>query len=354
MTDVRIVLLGNSFASKVQLPALRWAGGNQVVGLAGADATKARKTADEWDIPHATGDWRELMELDPNLVIVSTPVHLHAKMVRAALQTRAAILCEKPFALDAEEAAPLVEAAAGRLALIDHQLRWSPWRRALTAKVQEGFLGQPWSARVSMLFGSAKRLTAPWSWWYDASRGGGTLGAIGSHMLDALQLDLGGVQSVRAELRTHVPVRRDANGLQHEVTADERALCWLRMECGAEVNLEADVTAPGGGGSLVEYVGSEGSLRLVGETTLLAARHGEEHAAVEVEEPPTCEQLGMPDQGPFARMLPAYLRDILGAVSRGESTLPRAATFADGLATVRIMDAARRSAARASWESCTP
>ena len=62
----------------------------------------------------------------------------------------------------------------------------------------------------------------------------------------------------------------------------------------------------------------------------------------------------MKDGGPFARMLPGYLRDVVGAVSRGESTLPGAATFADGLATVRIMDAARRSAAGASWESCAP
>ena len=45
---VRIVVFGNSFAARVQLPALRWAGANRVVGIAGADAKKAAATAERW------------------------------------------------------------------------------------------------------------------------------------------------------------------------------------------------------------------------------------------------------------------------------------------------------------------
>ena len=48
MSDVRIALLGNSFASKIQLPALRRVGGNEVIGIAGADSKKARATAARW------------------------------------------------------------------------------------------------------------------------------------------------------------------------------------------------------------------------------------------------------------------------------------------------------------------
>ena len=70
---VRIALLGNSFAEAIQLPALRHAGGNQVVGLAGGDGAKARATAERWDIPVATDDWTELLALvgaphDPHLL----------------------------------------------------------------------------------------------------------------------------------------------------------------------------------------------------------------------------------------------------------------------------------------------
>jgi len=41
MKEVRVLVVGNGFASRVQLPALRHVGGNRVVGLAGADRTKA-------------------------------------------------------------------------------------------------------------------------------------------------------------------------------------------------------------------------------------------------------------------------------------------------------------------------
>ncbi|MFT5478767.1 MAG: putative dehydrogenase, partial [Planctomycetota bacterium] len=133
---VRIGLIGNSFASKVQLPALRQIGGNIVVGIAGADEDKARDTAREWGIPKASGDWRDIIALDCDLVILTTPVHLHAPMVRAALETRAAILCEKPFTLNAGEARELADEAHGRLALLDHQLRWSPWRRRMREMFQ--------------------------------------------------------------------------------------------------------------------------------------------------------------------------------------------------------------------------
>ena len=353
---VRTVLLGNSFASRVQLPALRWAGGAEVVGIAGADARKAARTAREWSIPHATDAWRDLLELDPDLVIVTTPVHLHAPMVLAALETRAAILCEKPFALEAGEARVLADRAAGRLALIDHQLRWSPWRRRMSQLVREGFLGRPWSAEVTMRDGSKKRIAAPYSWWYDAERGGGTLGAIASHMIDALCVDFGPIESVRARLVTYVRERTDESGEPHSVTADEHATLWLHTHGGASVTVDANLMAPASAhGSWIEYVGDEGTLRLENETRLVSARLGETPREIDVPAPlPSFEELGLADVGIFARVLPLYLRDVVRAVAEGASELPGAATFADGLATLRVLDAARRSSLEEAWVPCSP
>ncbi len=350
----RVALVGNSFASKVQLPCLRWVGENEVVSIAGADADKAARIADRWEIPHATGDWRTSLEQDPDLVIIATPVHLHGEIVRATLETSAAILCEKPFTLDAAEAAALTDGARGRLALIDHQLRWSPWRRRMKSLVDEGFLGAPWSGRVQMLFGAPGRIDAPWGWWYDAERGGGMLGAIGSHMLDGLLHDLGPVEAVCARLLTYRPERTDTEGRAHAVTADEHATLWLRLANGAQVELDTNIMAPGSTGSLVEYVGSEGTLRLDDEEHLVGARHGDTVAPIDVpDDVPTAEELGTEGYGGmFPRVLPLYLRDVLQAVRDGATELPGAATFADGLATMRVMDAARRSARDGGWVDC--
>lgn len=350
---VRVAVFGNSFATKAQLPALRWAGGNTVIGIAGADRAKAESTAKAWAIPNATDDWHTLLALDPDLVIITTPVHLHAPMVRGVLETNAAILCEKPFALDAKEAAELTTAATGRLAVLDHQLRWSPWRRKLRELVREGVLGDLWTARVGLHFGSVKRLSLPFNWWFDGERGGGMLGAIGSHLLDLLQYDLGPVDSVRARLTTYVKEREDAEGVLRKVTADEHATLWLRMASGVEVTLDTNSMAAGEYDSLVEYTGSAGTLRLTEDEHLVLIPRGAEPRTIEVEEPPTQAELGMPELGPFARILPLYLRDLIGAVAEGATTLPGAATFADGLETMRVIDAARRSARDASWAPST-
>jgi len=343
MSEVRIGLIGNSFASRAQLPALRWAGDNRVVALAGANEQKAQRTAAEWDIPHASADWRTLLELELDLVIITTPVYLHAEMVRAFLATPAAILCEKPFALNAQEAAELAALGRDRLCLLDHQLRWSPWRRKLSELVASGALGELWSARAQQLFGGEKRLHSPFTWWYDAARGGGMLGAIVSHMLDGLQVDLGRARDVRASLATYVPERPDANGTLQRVTADEHAQLWLTFESGVRAAIDANIMAPGSTGYLVEYVGSEATARVEQEDRLVLTPHGGEREVVAVAPPPTHAEFGLSSGGTYERMLPLYLRDVLACVRRGDRHLSGAATFADGLETMQVLDAARES-----------
>jgi len=352
---VRIALVGNSFASKIQLPALRWAGGNQVIGIAGKDHVKAQKTADEWDIPFATGKWRELLKLDPDLVIITTPVNLHKDMVLAVYEkTKAAILCEKPFAMDRAEATLIAKAADERLFLIDHQLRWSPWRRVMREQLAAGVIGDPWHGRVEMLIGSPERVTQPYSWWYDANRGGGILGAIGSHMIDALAHEWSSVEGVRAHLETYVEERADDKGRMHEVTADEHAHLWLSLENGAFVSLEASIMSPSSRFSFMEYVGSEGTLRLENEDELAFTPHGGElqKIAVDSSEVPTFEDLGIAPAGIFARMLPLYLRDVVGAVRDGRNELAGAADMDSAYWTQAVIDAARESHDQGAWVSC--
>ena len=349
---VRTVVLGNSFAARVQLPGLTWAGGAAVVGIAGSDANKARATADEFGIPHATGDWRELLDLDPELVLVSTPVHLHHEMARAALDAGAAVLCEKPFALDADEAADLAARAEGRLALLDHELRWSPYLRALREAVRDGEVGTPWHATFELFAPAVRGRQRPWSWWFDAQRGGGVLGALGSHMIDVLRWILGDVEAVRASLRVLTGERPDADGVVRPVTADELALVELRHASGVHSEIRSSTVLHHDRFFRLQVDGAGGSVRLDGADDLSIARDGGEREprALEVEYP-TCAEMGLPEYGPFGRSFPLFARDVVGAVRDGAAELEHAATFADGLAVQRVLDAARRSArGSGGWE----
>ncbi len=342
---VRTVLLGNSFASRVQLPALRWAGGCEVLGIAGQDAAKAQRTAAEWSLPRATGDWRELLALEPDLVLVTTPVDLHREMTLAALERGAAVLCEKPFALDAREAQELLARAGERGAWIDHELRWSPHVRRLRSLLREGFLGELWHVSVEMHNPSRRFRERPHGWWFQAERGGGVLGALGSHLVDLVRFVLDGVaiEAARCDLVTYVPERADSSGATRPVTADEQASLALRLANGARVEIGTSLVITRRPAFELLLTGSDGRLRLTDGEHLLAARHGGEEEVLAVHPPlPTAVDLGMPEAGLFGRCLPLFLRDVLGAVRAG-TALPEAADFAAGLAVQEVLDAARHS-----------
>jgi len=92
-----------------------------------------------------------------------------------------------------------------------------------------------------------------------------------------------------------------------------------------------------------------------GGDELLAARTGEAFRPLDVPPLPGCAEMGLPEYGIFGRCLPFFPPDVLEAVRRGENRFPESPTFADGLATQRVLDAARASsAADGGWVACAP
>ncbi len=347
---IRVAVFGNSFSTKVQLPALRWCGHNELVGIAGADLAKARATASAWGAPIGTDDWRALLDEAPDLIVVTTPVFLHHDMTLAALDAGCAVLCEKPFALNADEAVRMLARARGRAAWIDHQLRFGPHVRELHARIVAGQLGTPWHARFEMPLPPAGYAERPYRWWFDAKLGGGILGAIGSHMLDLLRFLWGDVVAIRCELGAFVSERADAGGTVHSVTADDWASLSVRFANGAIGELETALGIPSDESFRLQLTGSDAALRLVEGDELSLSVGGAAFEPVQVEPPLLAStDYGMEqDFGIFSRCQPLFMREVVNAVRRGDAFIEHAATFDDGLVNQRLLDAARVSAANGS------
>ena len=353
-TQVRIALIGNSHAEAVHLPTLAHIGSNEVIGIAGHDANKAAASAERWGIKRATSDWRELLELEPDLVIVATPVDLHYEMVLAALETGAAVLCEKPFTLDVRQAEELAQLAQGRLALVNYQMRWNPNRRKMRSLCQSGFVGEVHHIRADLLLDTPSFLERPYSWWSQTSRGGGVLGATGTHLIDNVQWMFGPIEAVSARLETFVTRRRDTENVEHEVTSEDYAELWLRLESGARVSLVVSLALRGVARWVFEVAGSAGSLRLDREQHLVGGAHGVDLVPIPSDTPwlPP-EHYGIQGKGPFAALEGPFLSAVVETVANGQTTLTEAATFADGVNNVRVLEAARRSSrADGSWIRC--
>src|SRR5258708_40321766 len=209
---VRIGIIGAGFARSTQIPAFKACSDAQIVAIASARREHAEEVAREFGIEHVESDWRALVErYDVDLVSIVTPVATHCEMTLAALDRGKAVLCEKPMAMNADEARRMTERAreAGVLALIDHELRFLPGRLKMRELVRRGEIGKVRHATVTFRSDSRANPERPWNWWSDIKQGGGALGAIGSHIIDGwrwlLEPD---ASDVCANLGTQVHERR--------------------------------------------------------------------------------------------------------------------------------------------------
>lgn len=199
-------------------------------------------------------------------------------MSLAALAASRHVLCEKPMAMDASEAAEMLKRAESRgvLHVIDHELRFNPNRRKIKVLIDDGFIGRPRHALITVVGTARSDPAHPWTWWSDRSTGGGLLGAQGSHQVDLLRFWLGEIVAANGTIGTFVR-ERPADGRTRSVTSDDFATFSLRFATGVVASVLLSSVASHGEGPRAELWGDEGSLRLDGQERLWgrAAGRGE-------------------------------------------------------------------------------
>jgi predicted dehydrogenase len=348
-SSVGIGIIGTGFARTTQLPAWAACAGARVVAVASGRRENAAAAAREFGIPFVADDWRGVVgHEDVQLVSIVTPPVTHAEMVGAALAAGKAVLCEKPMAMNAEESARMRALAdeAGRLALIDHELRFLPARRRMREMILGGELGRVRHAKALFRADSRASAGGSWSWWSDERAGGGVLGAIGSHVVDALLWMTGAqVSHASATLSTHVSQRADAeSGATRRVTTDDEASILLNfadseVTQGATGVVALSTVEAGEPEHTVEVFGTEGALRVTREGRLWRARVSEgAWREVETEGAPLAE--GLRDNE-WSRGFTIFSREIVRALAEGRAVFEGAATFDDGHRTQLVLDAAR-------------
>jgi predicted dehydrogenase len=353
---VRIGIIGAGFARSTQIPAFKNCEGAEVVAIASAHREHAEEVAREFDIPHVEDDWHGVINRDEvDLVSIATPVVTHCEMTLAALDRGKHVLCEKPMAMNAEEARRMTDRAreSGGLALIDHELRFLPGRLKMGKLLRAGEIGKIKHVKLTFRSDSRADITRPWNWWSDIKQGGGVLGAIGSHVIDGFRWLLATeVSEVFCNLATHVHQRKDAEGQTREVTTDDEANLLLRFgdsqfTDAASGNVSMSMVEAGDSEHLLEIFGADGALRVGDSGDLWRSNVGDgEWQAVEVDGGELAP--GLRDSG-WARGFTAFSQKIVDALRAGRTTVEGAATFNDGYHTQLVLDAARRSNESGCW-----
>lgn len=353
---IRIGIIGAGFARSTQIPGFANCKGGRIVAIASARREHAEEVAHEFAIPNVDSDWRTLVARDDlDLVTIVTPVVTHCEMTLAALAHGKAVLCEKPMAMNTDEAKRMTDAArdAGVLALIDHELRFLPGRLKMRELLQRGEIGKVKHASIIFRADSRADPNRPWNWWSDKTQGGGALGAIGSHVIDGFRWLLATeIDAVTCNLATHIRERKDHHGKSRAVTTDDEANLLLRFNDsktteGATANVSMSMVEAGRPEHRLEIFGDRGALRVEGDGELWRANVSDrEWKKVEVDRGELAP--GMSENG-WARGFTVFSQKIIDALSAGRTTVEGAATFEDGYRTQLVLDTARISNQSGCW-----
>ncbi len=349
---IGIGIIGTGFARRTQIPAFIALEKAEIKSVASGSLENAESTAKEFGIEHWTNDWKETVKrADVDLICITTPPNLHLEMTLFALENSKHILCEKPMAMNVTEAAEMTVKAKEKsdlLTIIDHELRFTNGRMKAFEMIREGKLGKIRHAKYHFNNAARGNKDLPWNWWSDEEQGGGALGAIGSHVIDTFHWFLGArTKSVFCQLHTHIKERPVKNSNeQREVTTDDETLLILRF---SESSLIEDATASvsismveaGSYRNAVEFFGEKGAIRIEdgGEIFLTDTK---ENTWEKIDFDLGKVASGMAVNG-WSRGFVNIADKITSAILEGESKVEHAATFEDGLAVQKVLDAARES-----------
>ncbi|HVR33314.1 MAG TPA: Gfo/Idh/MocA family oxidoreductase [Acidimicrobiia bacterium] len=99
--------------------------GVEVSAVAARDLGRAEEAAERWGIPNAFGSYGEMLSSGSvDAVYVGTPAAFHRPCVLDALDAGLHVLCEKPFAANAEDARTMAAAAAQSDRVVMEAFHW--------------------------------------------------------------------------------------------------------------------------------------------------------------------------------------------------------------------------------------
>lgn len=137
-----IISTANIGVAKV-IPGMLKSKNLDVVAISSRDLKTAKAHATKLGIPKAYGSYEEMLA-DPEIEAVYNPLpnHLHVPLTLAAVKAGKHVLCEKPIAITAKEAAKLRKVPKKTLVaeafMVRHALQWMDARR----RVKAGEIGE--------------------------------------------------------------------------------------------------------------------------------------------------------------------------------------------------------------------
>ncbi len=258
----RVALIGGGIVAQRYVQAIRGTASATLVGVAEIDAQRRGQIAMQAGV-NAYADYRDMLRRTrPDVAIVALPHYLHLDAAEAALSAGAHVLIEKPLEISLDRCDRIAEAAHRhqRQVFVGHTQRYYAHIAETRRLLETGAIGAP--MLITELFHQRYFTRGRPRWYLDPGKaGGGILMNQGIHLVDRASWLLDSrVEAVHASLAFH-PEHRGVEAL---------AIVDLWFDNGARAGL--NVSGFGGETFLTFIAGTEGSLQITGEKTILVKR----------------------------------------------------------------------------------
>lgn len=351
------------------LPDLRY------VSIGDMNAEVGRAAARRYGYERSDTGWRAIAD-DPDIQVVSVVIanSLHLEVVRGLIEAGKHVLCEKPLSDTLASARKMADLAreASSVVRIGLTYRRQPGVAAIRDWIQDGTLGRVlhFSGRYWCDYGCNPM--APMSWRYKGPMGSGALADLGSHLTYLSEFLCGGITAVSggafATAIKERPVPLGAvvgHGLaavsdrKETVENDDYAaftaffgetrgsLEVSRVAAGYPNGLDFEVFCENGAASFHQDTPSQVRLYLnddhPGRNGYRTVNLGADHPYVAGGMPIDVSGVGFGQNEGFACQARAFLEEVAGIPE--EESLPRNASFDEGVHNMEILAAVAQSAA---------
>jgi predicted dehydrogenase len=272
---LRVGIIGVGWPGVEHLKGYVASGRAKVVAVCDLDDERRERVAAEHNVPEAYSDYKKMLrEAELDAVSNCLPNFLHAPVTLDALKAGKHVLCEKPPAMNAREAARMAALAKRKKLTLMYALclRFAADSQLIHDYVDRGELGEVYFGKC----GYVRRRGIPigaGGWFVDKKRaGGGALIDIGVHALDRCWWLMGCPKPVAVLGSAYQKFRHVVpKGVKFDV--DDAAFALIKFANGATLMLEATwaLNLPGGG--YCEIAGTKGGARL-SPLTIFTERDG--------------------------------------------------------------------------------
>src|SRR5438270_10241595 len=249
---VKVGIIGSQFEADIHAASFQILPEEaEVVAVASPTPGNAQKLAERYGIPRVFTDYREMLKQpDIELVTITAPNSLHARMTIDAANSGKHVLCEKPLCMTLDEADEMIDTCKrqGVLLLYAEELYFTPKYRKAKEMAAQGAFG-----RVYLVKQSEKHFGphSPWFWDVNLS-GGGALMDLGCHGIAFCYwfLNRPRIKSVYCQMGTYV------HG--DKTRGEDDCLCILEFENNAVGLIEDSWARRGGMDDRIEVFGEGG------------------------------------------------------------------------------------------------